>query len=150
MRADESGVAGFFEDLPVLLIILAGVSVLVFSGATASEHLAEEKIESDLDALAGRFVASIRVSLMRDPSMDHASIAMVKSLNISRCSSDALDDECWSAAFVLLSPSNEWLRAESSPGIAPLTGTGYSSSLFNALLDDGLVGVIEVRILVWR
>jgi hypothetical protein len=150
MRADDSAVAGFFEDLPVLLIILAGVAVLVLSGAAASERLAEADLESELDSLADRFVASLMVSLKRDPSMDHTSMALVASLNISRCASDALDDESWSVAIVLLSPSTEWLRADSSSETPPRAATGYSSSLFNVVLDDGSVGVVEVSAIVWR
>jgi len=150
MRAGDSAIAGFFEDLPVLLIILVGVSVLVLSGAAASERLAEAERERDLGQLASRFVASMIVSLERDPSMCHTSMALVASLNISRCASEVLDDESWSAAIVLLSPGAEWLRAESSSGSPPMADSGYSSRLFNAVMDDGLIGVVEVSAHVWR
>jgi hypothetical protein len=150
MRADDAAVAGFFEDLPVLLIILAGVSVLVLSGVVASERLAEAEREIELDQTASRFVASIMTSLVRDPSMDHTSVALLVSLNISRCACDALDGESWSASLVLLGTFAEWLRTESSAGTQPLADTGYSACLLNAVMDDGLIGVVEVTVLVWR
>lgn len=150
MRSDDTAVAGFFEDLPVLLIILAGVSTLVLSGATAGERLAELENQAELESLASRFVISMAVSLATDPSVEHASISSVRSLNISRCASDAIDAESWSAAVVLLSPSVIWLRAESRTDVEPTTCTGYSAMLLNVMMDDGVVGVVEVKALVWR
>lgn len=150
MRSDETAVAGFFEDLPVLLIILAGVSVLVLSGVTAGERLAELENQAELESLASRFVIAMAVSLAADPSVEHASMSSVRSLNISRCASDALDAESWSAAVVLLSPSVTWLRTESRTGFEPTTRTGYSSVLLNVVMDDGIVGVVEVKALVWK
>ena len=150
MRSDETAVAGFFEDLPVLLIVLAGVSALVLSGVTASERLAEMENQAELESLAGRFVVTMAVSLNMDPSVEHASISSVRSLNISRCACDALDTESWTAAIVLLRPHVIWLRTESRTVVEPTTSTGYSSMLLNVVMDDGIVGVVEVKALVWK
>ena len=150
MYSDETAIAGFFEDLPVLLIILAGVSLLVLSGVAASERLAEQESQAELKSLAQRFMGSMVASIITDPSIDHASISSVQSLNISRCASDALDGESWTAAVVLLSPGIVWLQAESSTSSEPTISTGYSSTMFNVVMDNGIIGVVEVRAIVWK
>jgi hypothetical protein len=111
---------------------------------------AEQERQAELKSLAQRFVGSMVVSITTDPSIEHASISSVRSLNISRCASDALDGESWTAAVVLLSPSVKWLRAESSTSSEPTISTGYSSIMLNVVMDDGIIGVVEVKAIVWE
>jgi hypothetical protein len=150
MDFDDSAVAGFFEDLPVLLIILAGVSLLVLSGAEAAQRSAVQDAQAELESLACRFIGSMIVSLNLDHSIEHVSLASVMSLNLTRCACDALDRESWSAAIVLLSPEHRWLRSESVTGSDRPVRTGYSSVLLNVVLDSGAVGVVELMVIVWR
>lgn len=148
MWADRSAVAGFFEDIPVLLIVLAGVMSLVLSGVIAAER--EQRIgdQRQLDLLASRLIDSVAIEAAPDPSIEHASVVVFASLNLTRCAANVLDDEAFRISVIQLYPSMEWIRTSSlDPQIRDV---GYASRLFNARLDDGSVGVLEVAAFVWR
>ncbi len=149
MRADERGVAGFFEDIPVLIIILAGVSILVSSVVIASERISERRLQSDLDLAAERMLARMMTSL-RDAQEGTILISSIGSLNISRCSEGPLAACAFAVSFVRYYPGTEWLRSESSSGTVPAHATGHASRLFNAADDGrGQIVIVEVSVFVW-
>jgi hypothetical protein len=149
MRDDDSAIGGFFEDLPVMLIVLAGVATLVISGVVASERISRQQDQSELDALADRLVDSVLVSMSRGPGIEHIPMSAT-SVNTSRCAGDVLDGESWKVAYVMRYPHMEWLRVDHSDEKMPLMDTGFASRLVNVVVDDGTVGVIEVSAIVWR
>lgn len=150
MRADDAAVAGFFEDLPVLLFVLAGVSTLVLSGVMAAERASEKRLHSELDSAAERLLDSILMSLGAGEDIGNAWISSVGSVNISRCSAQVLDGEACAVNFVQYWPSLQWLRSEAPSMGIPSTNTGYASRVLNAIEDNGLVGIIEVTVHVWH
>ncbi len=148
MWTDRSAVAGFFEDIPVLLIILTGVMALVLSGFVATEKAQRIEDRRQLDMLALRLVDSVAINIAPDPSVEHASLVAFASLNFTRCAASVLDDESFGMSVIQLCPSIEWIRIGS---VDPQgQDTGYASRLFNARLDDGSIGVLEVVACVWR
>jgi hypothetical protein len=150
VRSDDSAIAGFFEDLPVLLIVLAGVATLVLSGVSASERLSRESAQRALDNTAARFVDSIMLSLSKSLTDQHVSLSAIMSVNVSSCTSGVLCHESYRVAFVELYPEVRWLRVE--PNAADLSGTdtGFASHLINTVMNDGAVGVVGVTAFVWR
>lgn len=150
MRNDEYAIAGFFEDLPVMLIILAGVATLAISGMTASGRISQQQAQAEIDTLAGRLVDSIIVSMSRGPTIEHVPLSATISVNTSRCAADVLDGESWSVAYIIRYPQVGWLLVEKSSEDKPLKDTGYASRLVNVVVDNGTVGVLEVTAIVWR
>jgi len=150
VRLDDSAVAGFFEDIPVLIIILTGVSSLVLSGVMASERITAVTVQRGLDELAERLVCWIAIWVHPDQGIEHASLASFMSVNITRGASEVLDDESYKVAVVQRLPRLEWIRSASNSEAADLLNTGYASGLFNARLGDGTIGVVEVAAFVWR
>jgi len=150
MRADDQAIGGFFEDLPVLAFVLAGTATIVLSGALASEQAAETVAHTNLDSLAERLLDSVMVRLSAVDSMDRISITSVESVNISRSAAEILGEEEFAYVFVEHHPCLQWLRAGSSSCRTPPANTGHSSCLFNAYFTNGLVGIVEVNLFVWR
>jgi hypothetical protein len=145
---DRSAVAGFFEDIPVLLIILVGVMSLVLSGVVAAERAQHIENQKQLDLLASRLIDSVAINVAPDPAVEHASMVAFASLNATRCAANVLDDESFGISVIQLYPSMEWIQTRSPD--PQRQDTGYASRLFNARLDDGSIGVLEVVAFVWR
>jgi hypothetical protein len=145
---DRSAVAGFFEDIPVLLIILVGVMSLVLSGVVAAERAQHIENQKQLDLLASRLIDSVAINVAPDPAVEHASMVAFASLNATRCAANVLDDELFGISVIQLYPSMEWIQTRSPD--PQRQDTGYASRLFNARLDDGSIGVLEVVAFVWR
>ena len=148
MWTDRSAVAGFFEDIPVLLIVLVGVMSLVLSGVVAAERTQRIENQRQLDLLASRLIDSIAINVAPDPSIEHASLVAFASLNFTRCAANVLADESYGISVIQLCPSTEWIRTRAADPQGH--DTGYASRLFNARLDDGSVGILEVVVFVWR
>ena len=149
MRADDRGVAGFFEDLPVLAFLLAGVFALVSSSAMVSETRLRERAETDLEQRTNDF-ADLLVVMLKDSYPDHGipDIGSISAVNVSEAASVALGDVQYMVAFVLVHPSIEWLRTESSEDGAAPDKACSASRLLNLLLPDGGTGILEVRCVV--
>ncbi len=150
VRSDESAVAGFFEDMPVLLIILAGVAVLVISGTFAGERMRDARNQEELDVLASRFVDSVIMSMSADPYIEHVSLSAIHSVNITRCATETFASESYKISFLLCYPNLERIRSASSLDEFLCEDTGYSSLMMNVVLNDGTIGVAEVSAIVWR
>jgi hypothetical protein len=145
---DRSAVAGFFEDIPVLLIVLVGVMSLVLSGVVAAGRTQHIENQKQLDLLASRLIDSIAINVAPDPSIEHASLVAFSSLNFTRCAADVLADESFGISIIQLYPATEWIRIR--PADPQGQDTGYASRLFNARSDSGTIGVLEVVAIVWR
>ena len=150
VKADDRAVAGFFEDLPVLMFILGGVSMLVFSGVWVSRTMAEQRVEEDLDRLAEDFVAHIMDELGCHGSADVLPTEeSIKGLNLSAVALEVIGEKQFSAAILSLHPDSRWILAGGGDSLTTAIKTGYASRLFNAVSAGGLVCVLEVRVIVW-
>ena len=149
MRRDISGVAGFFEDLPVLLIVLAGIATLVVSTAYAGERMRAQSLQDELDYVADRFVDSVVMSLATDPLIEHTSISAIESVNATRCACESFGSESFEISFIMRYPTVEWIRSLSCADNPLPLNTGYASRLLSAVLDNGTIGVVEVSAVVW-
>lgn len=150
MRDDISGVGGFFEDLPVLALVLTGVAVLVASAVHLSDVVAGERVQRLLDSEAERLLNGV-LSEAGACTPDLFPLASaLESPNMSRCANGLPSGLEYSIGVLRLHPDPNWVfTVQSAPDSTP-AATGYASSVINAVLDDGKIAIYEVRVLVWR
>lgn len=148
--ADDRGVAGFFEDLPVLMFVLAGVFIIVAAGVWTSDALASQRFHNKLEGLAEELVndiiheVTVRAGANQLPSLD-----ILTSLNLGRVAADSVQSHCYSIAIVERFPTTQWLvNCSKASGSQPFEAAG-SALLLNALDSQLRVVVIEVEVLVW-
>ena len=147
MRRDTEAVGGFFEDLPVLAFVLAGVLSVAGTACWTGEQARENGLEESLERSADLLVTSVVQSLTGTsvtPSLDSIRCA---ELSEAFCCLDR-----WEAALVsvwCVHPAPEPLlvlsTADGEPGLA-----SYQRAFLNALCPGGTVGIVEVRVLVWE
>jgi len=150
MRADRSGVAGFFEDLPVLMFVLSGVVALVLTSAFVSERISADRLDDQLDTVAKRMVDSVASEMLFSCGPDVLpTVTSIRALNCSDHVSQLSDGRDFVLSVFSMHPSFGCLFSISSNQNSTPRSTGYASELLNALGDDGLCTVLEVRVIVW-
>ncbi len=146
--ADEDGVAGFFEDLPVLMFVLAGVSCLVMSGAWVATETAERDMEASIRNSAVRYARDLVLSL----TSEWGTIPQVTSIMAKNLTSRAEPDPTvcgFTVSVALLGPNQSVLVAESRGKALDASCTGFARVVFNAIDERGLVQILEARVIVW-
>jgi hypothetical protein len=150
MNASCSGVAGFFEDLPVLIFVLSGVVAMVLTGVFVSERLAAARMDQQLDEVATRIVDSVVAELLFSSGPDTPpTTAFICAFNYSDMACQFSEGRAFSLSVFSLHPSFcQMVNVCSTRGDTPRS-SGYASEMLNALSDDGLCMVLEVRAVVW-
>ena len=146
---DESGVGGFFEDLPVLVFVLAGTCVMILSAVSVSDAIVSREKIKELEYLANRCADRVVSELV---GAHPGAVIMVESLCATRlCKviSDCLDGHGFRMGIAMVHPVFEWLLEASSASSAILESASSSSRLANGLTDEGYIAVLVVRIIVW-
>ena len=149
MKSDLAAVAGFFEDLPVLVLVLAGVLSLIFSSVWVSEARSSAQKDSELTFEAREIVSrtsqEIKFSGASDviPLLGH-----VKSLNLSDCSLVAQSYDVH-LTIQIVYPKKELVCEYSSNDDPGSSSTGFASKFLNAIDDSGLTIILEVQAIVW-
>ena len=150
MRADRSGVAGFFEDLPVLMFVLSGVVALVLTSVFVSGRMSADRLDKELDAAAKRIVDSVASEMLFSCGPDVLpTVTSICASDYSGLVSQLSDGRGFALSVFSLHPSFRCMLNISSDQISAPRSTGYASELLNALGDDGLSMVLEVRVIVW-
>lgn len=151
MRLDDKAVAGFFEDLPVLMFILAGVACLVSAGLVSVEVRNEGLLQSELDAAAQSLADNILARLRPDErSMGSLpSVHTLEQTDFNRLQAELSGGYRSSIGLVQLLPICERLYGSSGVEDPPLS-TGYAARFMNAIDESGLVVILELRVIVWR
>jgi hypothetical protein len=150
MRADRSGVAGFFEDLPVLMFVLSGVAALVLTSVFASERMAANRMDEQLDAVAKRIVDSVTSEMLFSCGPDvQPSVTAICAFNYSELVSQLSDGRGFALSILSLHPSFGRMLNISSDQRSMPRSTGYACGLLNAMDANGLSIVLEVRVVVW-
>ena len=82
----SSGVAGFFEDIPVLILVTLGISMFLFSSAHAFTNYLQHQSQQDLQDDAVRFAHSLRSydRLIEDKTPGVFSQERIERLNTSQ------------------------------------------------------------------
>jgi hypothetical protein len=150
MRVDCSGVAGFFEDLPVLMFVLSGVVALVLTSVFVSERMTADWMDEQLDVVAKRIVDSIASEMLFSCGPDVLpTVDSICAFNYSDKVSQMSDGRSYALSVFSLHPSFGCLLDICSDQNATPRSTGYASELLNALDDTGLTIILEVRVVVW-
>lgn len=151
MKADDRGVAGFFEDLPVLMFILAGVASLVLAGAISSRTAGEARRQTELDeaacSLAERLVSEICGG--PDSGGRAPSLASIAGTNLQALAIQIEPGCTCSISLACLHPEYEWLYGSTGTPDEP-GSCGYADLFFDAIGESGLVMVLELKVLVWE
>lgn len=149
MRSDRTGVAGFFEDLPVLMFVLAGTCVLVASGVLASEANAQKDQADRLHRLASRLADSLMTELyLARPGLP-PSVSAVCATALEQVA-DAVAVGCdYYFSLLVLHPELRYLCNASNKESCAGYRAASASRLVNASTDDGLVAILVVKVVVW-
>jgi hypothetical protein len=150
VKADCSAVAGFFEDLPVVVIVLAGVMTILLSASWAALRIQEgnssELLREDADDALVRFLAEFARPATGE---SHPTVRHLQTINISAWARGHIESEWFLFSLVLVHPSWIILAQAQHGDFEHAISCGYSSGLLNALTDDGMVGIVKVNVLVW-
>jgi len=151
MRSDESGVAGFFEDLPVLAFVLCGVLLLVSSSLWVSAQLAglreNERLEKLTDRAADMIVEVIGSSTT---SYDVPTMQSIERSNLFEYLNDLLRSVHYALNISKRGGQSDWYVMVKDCFTCEVSQTAFASRLLNAIDGSGLVVVLEVRLIVWR
>ena len=150
MKADCDGVAGFLEDLPVLMFVLTGVFILVTAGVWTSDTLDAQRMRDRLEALAEDLVNEIVLETEARPGRESLStVSALSRLNLSHLAGGVLSAHRCSIAIIERYPEVRWLVhwSDETPG-PPIQAIG-AARLLNAFDEHLMVVVVEVRAIVW-
>lgn len=146
MRFDDRAVGGFFEDLPVLAFVLAGVLSVSGTAAWTSSELVEAGQLDALERKASSLVSAI-VSDLQDSEV-MLTLEMIAAANLSSASDVLAEGISCYVTIWCVHPFRELLLSYGDVGDDPAL-VGSDSSFMNMLCDGGVVGVSEVRAIVW-
>lgn len=147
MRRDTDGVGGFFEDLPVLAFVLAGVLSVAGTASWTGEALSDGEVREGLESAARHLAASVAIELAGAGALP--STDSVRGANLSGPLDGLPEDTCALVSVWCLHPDPEPLIvAATAEGDPP---EAFSArALLNVLCEGGVVGIAEVRVLVWE
>ena len=148
VKRNQEGVAGFFEDLPVLLFVLMGVMVLVASATWVSQERASANLESELEEIA----RDITKALLRSIAWQHGSVprlSSVSGMDTVSVAEEVAQLRSFAVTVASLHPEIVTVATVTRGEPSAATSTGFARLLFNALDDAGLVCLLEVRAVVW-
>lgn len=150
MRDDCGGVAGFFEDLPVLMFVLTGVFIVVAAAVWTSTTLETQRLRYRLEALAEGLVNEVVLDIQtRLGGESVPTVDGLSHLNLSHLAGGVPPSIRFSVAIIERYPEIRWL-AHSFEGNfdSPVSAVG-AARLLNALDENLMVAAVEVRAIVW-
>jgi hypothetical protein len=150
MKADCDGVAGFFEDLPVLMFVLTGVFIVVAAGVWTSNTLEAQRMRDRLEALAEGLVNEVVLETeARLGGESFPTVSALSHLNLSHLAEGVLPAHHCSIAIIERYPEARWLVhwPDETPD-SPIQAVG-AARLLNAFDEHLMVVVVEVRAIVW-
>ncbi|MCU0853069.1 MAG: hypothetical protein MUC90_07465 [Thermoplasmata archaeon] len=149
MRHDDAAVGGFFEDLPVLVLVLCGVAAIVSASVWSSGQIADEQSVRELDEIAQRFVDRLVEAALQVEGGGYPSVDKLRVLNISRLAMGLPKAIGYAVSIVEIYPSLEWLLQYVSDGKPISTDASASIRLVNAIDPWSRIVIVEARVIVW-
>jgi hypothetical protein len=150
MKADCDGVAGFFEDLPVLMFVLTGVFIVVAAGVWTSNVLEVQRMRDRLEAQAEGLVNEVFLDIeARLGGESLPTLSALSNLNLSHVAGGVLPAHRCSIAIIERYPEVRWLvQWSDETSVSSIQAVG-AARLRNAFDEHQMVVVIEVRAIVW-
>lgn len=147
MRCDVEGVGGFFEDLPVLAFVLAGVVSVAGTASWVSEQISDADGYSVLEVNASLLVDAVVSELTGSgpvPSTDSVRGANLTAPVGRLADGIAAVVSVW-CVHPVLEPLVVVVAIDGDPSVVC-----SHRALVNAVTDGGVIGIVEVRALVWE
>ena len=147
MENDVNGIGGFFEDLPVLILLLAGVSSVVLTSAWSVEQRAQGEELEELNRSAERILGSALAAASDDGDGEFA----LEDLLRLDCRAIGLEPgiDGWVVVVEVVHPFMDGAVARSSASEPTPSSVGWASTVVNATYSGDMVAVVEVTCLVW-
>lgn len=146
MNEDTDAVGGFFEDLPVLAFVLAGVMSVASTASWSAEQLSEDRVSEDLLREAERVLDAALDAF--GPLTSSSTVEHLRQANLSGLAGAVSPGIGWTLSVWVIHPSVEELVSvgQLEGGLSTVRS---AKALVNAISDDGAVYVLEVRAVVW-
>jgi len=151
MRSNEAGFAGFFEDLPVMIIVLGGVFVLVLTATRISAETMSRSADERLKAVADSIIDRIESEAN---ALDHPAGAPMLSalarLNLTECSEQSTrGNYAYRIVIVVLHPDAGRVIALAGSTPSAEGRLAVSTALMNAMDESSSAAIVEIRAMVW-
>lgn len=147
MRRDTDAVGGFFEDLPVMAFVLAGVLSVAGTASWTAGRLADIEGDKELAAQASRVVTSLVAELGAAPYPP--SSEGLGAVNISAYADSVPPGYGCMVSIWCVHPEVLQLPLAATGEVGPGESCAYRSFV-NVACDDGSIGILEVRAVVWE
>ena len=115
VREDDTAVGGFFEDLPVLVLVLCGVATIIAASVLSSSRISEERQDEWLQEAAAGFADRIVESALQTEGAEYPTIAKLRALNVSRLAAGLPESVGYAVSLVQVYPKFEWLLQNTAP-----------------------------------
>lgn len=149
VRDDEAAVGSFFEDLPVLVLVLCGVATIIVASVISSVRMADERQDDRLRDIVTRFADRLVETALLTEGTEHPTIDKLRALNVSRLAAELPEGIGYAVSLVQVHPVFEWIVQHASRDRPVLENSCASSRLVNAIDTSSRVVVVEVRAVVW-
>lgn len=150
MLRGEDAVGGFFEDLPVLALVLLGVFLLVSTSALVSQELSGRRESERLGSVAEDILNAIMVHLTSGDLTGHMpTVPAMRQIDLRALADPVANCAGYCASIVSIHPRTEWLSSATAGDILVAQHVAYAGGFLNALLEDGSVAILEVKVLAW-
>lgn len=146
---DRTGVAGFFEDLPVLMFVLAGTVTLVVSAVNVTETMGSYRKQEQLDGFAERSADLLLSELASDNPDVSVIVGSLCCTRLRESVEGFLGEREFAITLVMLHPVLIFLYQDSVMAGNGCRMSSSASRLMNAATEDGREGILAVRIVVW-
>jgi hypothetical protein len=148
MRTDDKGVGGFFEDLPVMIFVLAGVSSLIMTGVFASEEISRARESEELSYIAVHMVDGL-VSHSQPNDGVMPTLGHIRALNASEICGGLACGRHFAATMIMRHPGYELLCQGSDSVRGSACDAVSATRLLNALDENGVIAIVEARVVAW-
>jgi hypothetical protein len=149
MRADDSGVGGFVEDLPVLLFVLMGTLTVISTSVWVTGERREMRLEAEADNVAGELLEALLLQLSEGHA-DGISVSELRGLDASAVDGLRHDDFLWQLSIYIIHPWVESICLRSDDSVAGSGDHGYANRIINASYGADGCALVEVRCAVWN
>jgi hypothetical protein len=143
---DDSGIGGFFEDLPVLAFVLGGVILLISSSVWSAQVGSAVEARETLEAVADELVQCVLLTPFDGTlSLDRLTSVCLSAARESpaRCEGFVLN------ASVVYPYSLVVATVDVGEAFEHCDDIAYAAGVVNAVDEFRLTVIVEVRVLVW-
>ena len=142
MNTDDRAIGGFFEDLPVLMIVLMGTVSVMGTGIWVSEQTESLDRADSLDKAAEE-MTDVVLSRLSEGGLTRITLDSIAALQPSSIVPDD-GSLAWTVSIAMIHPWHEVITVMRSEDLGQASVTGWHSRLFNVLHGVSSIGVAEV------